>query len=81
MPMNITHRSKLGICDKKSSTKKTCNESTITAQKRIHMYTYYFYVHKKTQKLHIEVPQSFFGSYDFSISSNDETILFTAFSL
>ena len=43
------------------------------------MYTYYFYVFKKTQKLHIEVPQSFFGSFDFSISSNDETIFFTAF--
>lgn len=63
----------------KEQHKKTCNKSRITAQNRIHMYTHYFYVHKKTQKLHIEVPQSFFGSYDFSISSNDETIFFTAF--
>ena len=43
------------------------------------MYTYYFYVYEKTQKLYIEVPQSFFRSFDFSISSNDETIFFTAF--
>ena len=63
----------------KEQHKKTCNKSRITAQNRIHMYTHYFYVHKKTQKLHIEVPQSFFGLYDFSISSNDETIFFTAF--
>ena len=39
------------------------------------MFTYYFYVFKKTQKLHIGVPQSFLGSFDFSNSSNDETII------
>ena len=59
--------------------KEQHKKSRITAQKRIHMYTYYFYVFKKTQKLHIVVPQSFFGSFDFSICSNDKTIFFTAF--